>query len=188
MSTRNKKNHRKYRTYKLVDSVRTERGPRQTTVLNLGTDFNLPKEHWKQLANCIEEIVTEQQNIFEYPQEIRALADKYARRIIRKQSVVVVPEKKNSPDYARVDLNSINNELPRTAGAEHVVYETIKLLEIDKKLVDLGLKSADMAAIIGVLCGRMIVPGSERSTHYWLQNISALGELIDFDFSLVTSR
>ncbi|MBW1959755.1 MAG: hypothetical protein JRI63_14750, partial [Deltaproteobacteria bacterium] len=24
-----------------------------------------------------------------------------------------------------------NTELPRTAGAEHVVYETIKLLEID---------------------------------------------------------
>ena len=183
---KNKKNHRKYRTYKLVDSVRTERGPRQTTVLNLGSDFKLPKKHWKQLANCIEEIVTEQQNIFEYPKKIRILADQYARRIIRKQSVVIVPEKKRSPDYATVDLNSINSESPRTAGAEYVVYETIKLLEIDKKLVDLGLKSADIAAMIGVLCGRMIVPGSERSTHYWLQNLSALGELIDFDFSLVT--
>ena len=183
---KNKKNHRKYRTYKLVDSVRTERGPRQTTVLNLGSDFKLPKKHWKQLANCIEEIVTEQQNIFKYPKKIKTLADQYAKKIIRKQSVVIVPEKKRSPDYATVDLNSINNESPRTAGAEHVVYETIKLLEIDKKLVDLGLKPADMAAIIGVICGRMIVPGSERATHYWLQNISALGELIDFDFSLVT--
>ena len=183
---KNKKNNRKYRTYKLVDSVRTERGPRQRTVLNLGADFKLPKKNWKQLANCIEEIVTEQQNIFEYPQKIRGLADQYARRIIRKHSIVIVPEKKRSPDYATVDLNSINNELPRTAGAEHVVYETIKLLEIDKKLVALGLKSPDRAAIIGVICGRMIVPGSERSTHYWLQNLSALGELIDFDFSLVT--
>ncbi len=183
---KNKKNHRKYCTYKLVDSVRTERGPRQTTVLNLGSDFKLPKKHWKHLANCIEEIVTEQQNIFEYPKKIRTLADQYARRIIRKQSVVMVPEKKRSADYATVDLNSISNESLRTAGAEHVVYETIKLLEIDKKLVDLGLKSADIAAIIGVLCGRMIVPGSERATHYWLQNLSALGELIDFDFSLVT--
>jgi Transposase DDE domain len=183
---KNKKNSRKYCTYKLVDSVRTERGPRQTTVLNLGTDFNLPKEHWKQLANCIEEIVTDQQSIFEYPQKIKTLAEQYARRVIQKRSVVIVPEKKSAPDYARVDLNSINNELPRTAGAEHVVYETIKLLEIDKKLIDLGLKPLDIAAVIGVLCGRMIVPGSERSTHYWLQNISALGELIDFDFSLVT--
>ena len=61
-----------------------------------------------------------------------------------------------------------------------------KLLELDKKLVDLGLKSVDIAAVIGVLCGGMVVPGSERSTHYWLQHISALGELIVFDFSLVT--
>jgi transposase len=183
---KNNKNSREYHTYKLVDSVRTERGPRQTTVLNLGTDFKLPNKQWKLLANCIEEIVTEQQSIFDYPTNIRTLADQYARRIIQKHSVVIVPERKKSPDYARVDLNSINNEFPRTAGAEHVVYEIIKLLEIDKKLLELGLKSPDIAAIIGVICGRMIVPGSERSTHYWLQNISALGELIDFDFSLVT--
>lgn len=183
---KDKKNRRTYLTYKLVDSVRTERGPRQTTVLNLGADFNLPKEHWKELANCIEEIVTEQQNIFEYPKKIRTLAEQYARRVIQKQSSVIDAEKPVPPDYATVDLNSINNESPRTAGAEHVVYETIKLLEIDKKLGELGLKPVDRAAVIGVVCGRMIVPGSERSTHYWLQNISALGELIDFDFSLVT--
>jgi len=183
---KDKKNRRKYRTYKLVDSVRTERGPRQTTVLNLGADFSLPKEQWKELANCIEAIVTEQQTIFEYPKKIRILAEQYARRIIRKQASVIDEEQPSPPDYAKVDLNSINNESPRTAGAEHVVYETIKLLEIDKKLGELGLNPADRAAIIGVLCGRMIVPGSERSTHYWLQHISALGELIDFDFSLVT--
>lgn len=181
-----KKNSRKYRTYKLVDSVRTERGPRQTTVLNLGADFKLPKEHWKELANCIEEIVTEQQTIFEYPKKIRVLAEQYAGRMIRKQASLIDEEKPGPPDYATVDLNSINNESPRTAGAEHVVYETIKLLEIDKKLGELGLKPADRAAAIGTLCGRMIVPGSERSTHYWLQHSSALGELIDFDFSLVT--
>ena len=183
---KNKKNRRKYRTYKLVDSVRTERGPRQITVLNLGVDFDLPKEDWKQLANCIEEIVTEQQNIFEYPRKISALADGYAKRIIQKQSTVITEEKKRSPDYATVDLSSLNNEKPRTAGTEHVVFETLKLLKIDKKLVDLGLKLSDRAAIVGAICGRMIVPGSERATHYWLQNISALGELIGFDFSMVT--
>jgi len=183
---KNKKNRRKYRTYKLVNSVRTERGPRQTTVLNLGSDFKLPKEDWKQLANCIEEILTEQQSIFEYPKKIRTLAEQYAKRIIRKQASMIAPEKASPPEYATVDLNSINNESPRTVGAEYIIYETIKLLELDKKLVELGLKSVDIAAVIGVLCGRMIVPGSERSTHYWLQNISALGELLDFDFSLVT--
>ena len=101
---KDKKNRRKYRTYKLVDSVRTERGPRQTTVLNLGADFKLPKEHWKELANCIEEIITEQQTIFEYPKKMRTLAEQYARRIIRKQASVIDEEKPSPPDYARVDL------------------------------------------------------------------------------------
>ena len=183
---KDKKNRKKYRTYKLVKSVRTERGPRQVTVLNLGADFNLPKEHWKDLANCIEEIITKQQSFFEYSKKIRTLAEQYARRIIQKQASVIDEEKPGPLDYAKVDLNSINNEQPRTVGAEYVVYETIKLLGIDRKLEELGLKPLDIAAIIGVLCGRMIVPGSERSTHYWLQHISALGELIDCDFSLVT--
>lgn len=181
----NKKNRRRYLTYKLVDSVRTERGPRQRTVLNLGADFNLPKKQWKQLANCIEEIVTGQKSIFKYPQRIKSLAEQYAGRVIRKQACVMDGEDLNLSDYAVVDVNSLNNESARTVGAEHVVYETVKLLQLDKKLADLGLKSADMAAVIGALCGRMIVPGSESSTHYWLQNTSALGDLIDFDFSLV---
>lgn len=181
------KNRRRYHTYKLVDSVRTERGPRQRTVLNLGTDFDLPKEDWKPLANCIEEIITGQSSIVEYSKSIRFLAQKYAKRIIEKQAVVIESEEPELPaDYAAVDLNSLDNNTSRSAGVEHVVYETIKTLEIEKKLVDLGLKPADVASVLGVVGGRMIAPGSELSTHYWLQNTSALGELIGFDFSLVT--
>jgi hypothetical protein len=32
----------------------------------------------------------------------------------------------------------------------------------------------------------MIVPGSERATHYWLQNTTALGELMGYDFSFLS--
>lgn len=181
------KNRRRYLTYKLVDSVRTERGPRQSTVLNLGTDFDLPKEDWKQLANLIEEIITGQGSLVEYPKKIRSLAETYAKRIIDKQAHVIEAEEPEiSPDYATVDLNSVDNNTSRSAGVEHVVYETVKTLEFDKKLVDLGLKPADVASVLGVVCGRMIAPGSELSTHYWLQNTTALGELIGFDFSRVS--
>jgi hypothetical protein len=181
------KNRRRYHTYKLVDSVRTERGPRQTTVLNLGTDFDLPKEDWKQLANCIEEIITGQRSLVEHPKKIRSLAERYAKRIIDKHATVIEPEEPElSSDYATVDLNSVDNNTSRSSGVEHVVYETAKTLEIDKKLVEFGLKSADVASVLGVVCGRMIAPGSELSTHYWLQHTSALGKLIGFDFSQIT--
>ena len=55
-----KKNNTVYHTFKLVESVRTQRGPRQRMVLNLGADFSVPEEKWKELANRIEEIATGQ--------------------------------------------------------------------------------------------------------------------------------
>ena len=180
---KNKKNRKEYYTHKLVDSIRTERGPRQRVILNLGVDFDLPKEQWKDLANCIEEIITGQTPLIDYPEAIRTLAGRYARRIIREQASVIAEGGNIAPDYATIDVHSVDNEEPRSVGAEYVVYETIKELEIDRKLRELGLNRNQVAASLGVIAGRMIVPGSERSTHYWLQNLSALDELMGFDFS-----
>jgi len=183
---KNNKTRKEYYTYKLVDSIRTERGPRQRTVLNLGVDFSLPKEQWKDLANCIEEIITGQQSLIAYPKAVRTLARRYAKKIISQEASVIAETEDLPPDYATVDLNSVNNEDARTVGAEYVVYETIKELGIDRKLKDIGFKTHQLAAAIGVIAGRMIVPGSERATHYWLQNTTALGELMGFDFSLLS--
>ena len=181
--TQKTRKRKKYYTYKLVESIRTERGPRQRDILNLGVDFNLPREQWKTLANCTEEIITGQKPLIDYPKAIRTLARRYAKKIIRVQGSVVVEGEDTPPDYATIDVNSVDNEETRTVGAEYVVYETIKELEIDRKLRVLGLNRHQLAAVLGVIAGRMIVPGSERSTHYWLQNVSALDELMGVDFS-----
>ena len=71
---KNRKNRKEYYTYKLVDSIRTQRGPRQRVILNLGVGFDLPKEQWKDLANCIEEIITGQKSFIDYPKAIKTLA------------------------------------------------------------------------------------------------------------------
>jgi len=181
---KNKKTRKEYHTYKLVDSVRTERGPRQRDILNLGVGFDLPKEQWKDLANCIEEIITGQKSFIDYPKKaIRTLAKRYARKIIREQAYVIDAGEDIPPDYATIDLNSVEDEDARTVGAEYAVYETIKGLGIDQKLKEFGFNRHQVAACLGVIAGRMIVPGSERSTHYWLQNVSALDELMGVDFS-----
>ena len=180
---KNRKNRKEYYTYKLVESIRTERGPRQRDILNLGVGFDLPKEQWKNLANCIEEIITGQKSFIDHPKAIRSLAKRYARKIIREQSCVIDAGGDIPADYATIDLNSVEDEDARTVGAEYVVYEVIKELGIDQKLKGLGLNRPQVAAALGVIAGRMIVPGSERSTHYWLHNVSALDELMGVDFS-----
>ena len=181
----NKRTQTEYHTYKLVESVRTERGPRQRTLLNLGTDFALPKEQWKDFANRTEELITGQISFLTYPQEIENLAQRSARAIIRKQSADV-PEKKSSeytPDYQTVDINSTENEYVRTIGAEHVVYHAIKELELDQKLTELKFNKPHMEAALGVIAAKLINPSSERKTHLWLKEISGIDELIGADFS-----
>jgi transposase len=183
---KNKKNRKQYYTYKLVESVRTQRGPRQRDVLNLGVNFDLPQEQWKDLANCIEAIITKQKLLFDYPKEINTLANKYARAIIRQQAAAIDEGDDVVSDYQSVDVNSIDNEDARAVGAEHVVLETIKELEMDRKLKSFGLNRFQISMILGVVAGRMIVPGSERATHKWMQNVTALDELLGVDFSGVS--
>jgi transposase len=183
----NKRNRREYHTFKLVESVRTERGPRQRDILNLGTDFDLPKEKWKDFANRVEEIITGQTSLLNYPEETESLAGRYARKIIRKHSSII-PKKKGSssdflPDYQTVDVNSVENEQARTIGAEHVVYHIIQELELDRKLAELKFNKPHLEAAIGVIAARLINPTSERATHIWLKDISGIDELMDTDFS-----
>ena len=139
LSTQKKKTQAKYKTFKLVESYRTERGPRQRTVLNLGVDFGLPEAQWKELANRIEEIITRQEPIFACAPEVEKLARKYVRRIInqggrdalyliRAGKLAADRESEYSPDYQMVDIKSTENELARSVGTEHVVLETIKEL------------------------------------------------------------
>ncbi|MES0447369.1 MAG: IS1634 family transposase [Desulfobacterales bacterium] len=183
---KNKKNRREYFTYKLVESVRTERGPRQRDVLNLGVRFDLPRKQWKELANCIEGTLTGQRPLFDYPKKISTLARKYAREITRQQAQAIGEAEDVPSDYQVVDVNSVDNEDIRSVGAEHVVYETMKQLGLDRKLRSFGLTRMQLALTMGVIAGRMIAPGSERATHQWLLNRSGLDELMGVDLSNVS--
>lgn len=195
-SIQKKKTQTGYKTFKLVESFRTERGPRQRTILNLGTDFDLPEAKWKDLANRIEEIITRQEAMFPCAQEIERLARKYVRRIIKQggtDSVYVIRAGKlagdrgsdYSPDYQMVDVNSTENEESRSVGAEHVVLETIRELGLDEKLLEMGFSRPWRDVAISVIAGRLINPCSELETHWWLRYKSAIDELMETDFSLL---
>jgi len=63
-----------------------------------------------------------------------------------------------------------------------LAYHALLQLQFDKKLEALGFNQPQLASAIGNIIGRMAAPGSERSTHRWLQNDTGLGELIEHDF------
>lgn len=196
-ATTQKKGDSLYKIFRLVESFRTERGPRQRTVLNLGVDFSVPEAQWKELANRIEEIITRQECLFPCSADIDKIARTYAHRITvrgpreaprytHESGSSPVADTVDSPDYQRVDVNSIEEAEPRTVGAEHVVLETIRRLDLEAKLLDIGFTRPWIDVAIGVIAGRLIHPSSERDTHWWLQEASGIDELLNTDFGLLS--
>ena len=181
---KSRKNGEPYFTYRLVESVRTEKGVRQRTVLNLGRHFSLDRDSWPTLVQRIEAILSGQRNLFKLPGEIETAAQRYAASIIcnRSDAHDLINNKQDRPDYRNVDINSLEMMRPRSVGIEHVGLEALKQLKLDNKLKELGFNKHQLNAAIGEIIGRMAVPGSELAAHYWLRNHTGLGELLGYDY------
>ena len=110
-------------------------------------------------------------------------AQRYAAQLIRERAGVEDGRSGERVDYHSVDLDSLELLRPRSVAVEHVALAALRQVGLNKKLASLGLNGPQQAAAIGTLVARMVAPGSELATYQWLQEQSALGELIDFDFS-----
>ena len=195
---KDKKTKKDYSSYQLIESVRTERGPRQRILLHLGSNLDLTKEECSQLANCIRDITTGTQRFFPYPKKIETLAEGFSRQVIRKQSEILQETKQTKnkevedaeikPDYQTIDCNTIEHEYARTVGIEYIAYEMFRELGLDKKLIEIGLTKRQVAIATGVVIGKLVQPTSERGTYKWLQTQSAIDELLDTDFTRLSTK
>lgn len=179
---KSRKDGKAYYTYRLVESIRTQKGVRQHTLLNLGRHFAHPRKIWSELTRRISDIINGQMSLFELPAEIEKAAQYYAGMIIQARGRSDQIQDEGGSDYRNVDIHSLELTSPRSAGVEHVAYQTLRRLRIDKKLEELGFNGHQKNAAIGMIIARMAEPGSELSTHAWLRQRSGLGELIDYDF------
>lgn len=173
-----------YYSHRLVESVRTEKGVRQRTILNLGKNFPYQRALWPDLACRIDEIISGQMSLFKLSTELETAAQRYAALIIqsRNRADDIQNDKTGSDAYHNVNIDSLELMRPRSVGPEHVSYEALSQLQLCNKLKELGFNKHELSAAIGTIIGRMIEPGSELATHYWLQNHTGLGELIGYDY------
>ena len=172
-----------YFTYRIVESRRVGRKVSQHTLLNLGSNFDLPKEEWPELCTRISELLQGEDALFEVDPAIEQSAQHLYTQILARRGELQALEDQKSQDYQEVDINSIKQINPRTVGVEHVSLEALKELGVPKILEDAGFSSPQRAAALGNIIGRMCVPRSERATAQWLKERSALGELINYDFN-----
>ena len=197
--TRNRLSGQPYTTYRLVQTARIGGAVKQSTLLNLGSHFDLPQAEWAQLAQRIDELLRGQRSLLDttLSDAGQALAARYAAQLIALQPsaasitraaaaaaavAATQPDASEPGRYQEVDLDSIEFVRPRSVGVEHAALSVMRQCGLEDKLRELGLNRPQIAAAVGNIIGRMAHPGSELATHAWLQQRSALGELIDFNF------
>ena len=174
-----------YFAYSLIESTRTDKGPRQRVLLYLGTDLAIPEGELKMLAERIEELLSGyDKSAFSYSKEVERLAQYYTSQLVHRlsKSEDLPKEQKLSTDFNTIDVASIEQLEPRTVGAEHLLLQMANQLELPKKLKQVGLSEKEIALSLGTIIARAVAPSSERATHPWLFKKSGLGELIDYNF------
>jgi hypothetical protein len=206
--TRNRVSGEPYVTYRLVHSARDGKAIKQTTLLNLGSHFDLPAAQWPALTQRIEELVRGQHSLLDaaLPEAVQGLAHRIAAQLIARQpsmpslgaalaasaAPVAAPPTQGPSSrppapaeltrYQEVDLDSLELVDPRSVGVEQAALAAMRQCGFEDKLSELGLNRPQIAAAVGNVVARMAQPGSELATHAWLKDTSGLGELIGYDF------
>lgn len=174
---RNGKTDKVYQYLHLVESVRTENGPRQHLVLNLG-NLTIHPSQYKALTRRIEDILTGQRSFVKLDKEIEKYARGAANSIFKKQAREI--ESTIESQYQMVNVNSLEIETPRSLGPEYLCHSIWRDLEMDKFLLEKGISEKVLPVMEALVAGRLIDFGSERYTRQWAEKRSAIYELIGY--------
>ncbi len=186
----------KYYTYRMMESLRVGDKVKKITLLNLGSDFSVEQKDWRVLSDRVSDIINQTPSLFEVDSVIESLAQHYAIKIIASKAKVVSSGngdgdksiQGNENKYKEIDTTTIKNSNPKTIGVEHILYETIRELELRELFGELGLTNIQINSAIGTLIAKATNPSSEAKAFDWLCSQSALNELMGCDFNQYSSN
>ena len=169
-------------SYRLVHSERSGDKVQQKTLLNLGTDYRVPKETWKQVADLAEQLLDGQRPLFSPAADIMAAAEDLVRRL-RARGFQPGRQADTARDdrIATVDLDTLDHEDSRSVGCERICLQALEELGFQDLLRSLGASARDTRLAVALVVAKMINPSSEREALRWLQDDSTTLELLALD-------
>lgn len=179
-----------YVTYRLIEGYRNARGDvRQQVLVNLGAGFNVDPSNWKLLTDRIEEILSGQPSLFGLSIELEREAQQIASRIGKRQALNQPTElAPTDREHHAVDLSSLQYSDVRSIGGEYVGHHAACQLGLPQLLLKLGLSQKRVDTALASIISRLCSPASELSTYDYLQNDSALDEIIGADFNSLSLK
>lgn len=183
--TKNRKTDAVYTCHKLVESYRSEAGPRQRVVMDLGS-LSLPQSEWRKLAAALEARLAGQVSLFEEEPHIALAAEQAMQhfdfRSLRKQDL---DARGTDKTWTPVDLQSVETMESRSLGPELVGHTLWQRLKMPEFLASLGWSHKECALAEAVVVGRLVAPSSDLATWSWLRERTALVELLEADIGQV---
>ena len=174
VTTTNGVTKKRYTYLNLVESVRTEKGPRQRLILNLG-ELDIDRSQYRTLARRIEDILTGRKSLFEIDQHLENHARRAADKIFAKRAEQLNAE--SGEEFQMVDTRSLEVSGPRGLGAEYVCHSMWEQLGFASLLRRQGVPARVVPLLEALVVGRLVEPGSERWTKRWAEELSAVYEL-----------
>jgi hypothetical protein len=161
--------------------VRTEKGPRQRLILNLGNLHPYPTQY-KAFAKRVEDILTGQRSFIELDTGLEKQAHAAAEKIFRKQAREIGEEAET--DYRSVDVNSLESQTHRSIGSEYVCHGIWEELGLNEFFVTRGITRNVLPLVEALVVGRLKEKYPKASKLYRVEVIPEEGKAAD-DPSLV---
>ena len=174
-----------YVNYLLVESVLTEKGPRQKVICSLGDLSPKPPEEWLALARKLKDALTGQMSFPGFAED-----DPELQRLVR-ESPAQPPPDRDSPrtesaptsgNLISVHTDHVTYENPGPAGHIHVGFEFGKRLGLDDILKSLDFTPWLVQLTCAMTLNRLIHPAAEYAMPDWIRS-TAMAEILGFDSS-----
>jgi transposase len=164
-----------YTNHLLVESVATERGPRHRVICSLGSLGPAPRAQWLKLAHHLQESLGGQESFLEHSAEEQAL--------VQKAAVAAKGKKQhNAGNDVHIDLEAVDVEEAREAGAVHVGHQIWQRLGLDRILSAVGFSPKTCLLTQVMTLNRLIEPSSELAMSRWVWR-SALADILKQDLA-----
>jgi transposase len=173
-----------YVNFLLVESVLTDKGPRQKVICSLGDLSPRPPEQWLALAQKLQDALTGQLSLPGMADEDPELQQ--LRHVLPVQTappVDVDTATTTTPgDLVSVHIDRVTHETHRPAGHIHVGLQFWKRLGLDDIFKSLGFSSWLVSLTCAMTLNRLIHPAAEYAMPDWIRS-TAMADILGVDFS-----
>ena len=176
--------------YRLVENCRNVLGEvRQRSIMPVGYMEGITAEELWAVADGLNDRISGGQSLFSDNPRVQGYINSLYERMVKEKRIdrlLDVKAKNAESNWQKVDLNSIQNKDVREVGAEWMSLQTLNKLGVDKYLESRHWDRKDILLALADIVSRAVYPASELKTVRFMQDNSAICELLDLDASKIT--